>query len=66
MLHGRVAHDAFEDAMELRVAAEARFESGVEHGLALAGSVYLDEALDPLAVAEIDESKSGLLFEETA
>jgi hypothetical protein len=29
MLHGRVAHDAFEDAMELRVAAEARFESGV-------------------------------------
>src|SRR5579875_2906519 len=66
VLHGRVAHDALEDAMKLRITSKACFQSSIEYGLSLSGSVDLDEPLYPLAVAVVHQGKAGLLLEETA
>lgn len=63
---GRAADNAFEDAVELRVAAEAGFERSVEHREALASAVELQKFFDALAVAEIHECDAGLLLEQTA
>lgn len=56
--------------MELRVAAEACIESGIEKRTLSAGLsiqfVAIEESLHPLAVAELDDGEPRLLFEETA
>lgn len=52
--------------MKLRVAAEAGLECGVEQGVTLAVAVDLLEALDALAIAELDDVGTGLFFEEAA
>lgn len=59
---GGATEYAVEDAMELRVAAEAGFEQGA--GLAV--SIDIEEALDALPVAEVDEGETRLLMEEPA
>lgn len=52
--------------MKLRVASEASFECGIKHGCALPGAVKVEEALDTLTVAKIDEGKPSLLVKEAA
>lgn len=63
---GRAAEGALEDAVELRVAAKAGFERGVEHGAGLAVSVEVEKPLDALAVAKVDQGEASLLVEEAA
>jgi hypothetical protein len=70
VLSGRTAGDLAKDAMELRVAAKAGIERGVEQ-CALSANVALkliavEEALHAPAVTELDNGEPGLLFEETA
>lgn len=52
--------------MELRVAAEAGFQGGIEEGVVLSVAVDLLEAFDALPIAELDDIGAGLLFEEAA
>ena len=55
--------------MELRIAAEACIESSVKQGDLPAGVplklVPIEESLNALPVAELDDRNAGLLFEET-
>lgn len=52
--------------MELRVAAEACFQRGVEHRLPLASSIDFHKFFHAPAIAKIHECDSGLLFEQPA
>lgn len=63
VLHRRVSHHALEDAMELRVAAEASLQRGIQHSPALAVAVDIQEALHSLAVAKVYQRETSLLFE---
>ena len=62
----RTPRHALEDAMELRVAAEAGFQRGVEHRAALAGAVDFAEFFHALTIAKIHERDARLLFEQPA
>ena len=66
VLSGRMAHGFLEHAMKLGIAAESRLECRLEHRDPLAGAVQLQESFDPLAVAEVDQRGSRLLFEQSA
>ena len=61
---GRAANDAAKHTMELRIAAEAGFERGVEKLSLSAVSVNLLKAFDALAIAKLDHTGSGLLAEK--
>lgn len=61
----RATEDFSEDAVELCIAAEARFESGSEHGATLPGAVELEEMLDAPAISELSDRKAGLLVKKT-
>ena len=64
----RASGDLAKDAMELRVAAEACVERGVEQRGLLSGVVSkletFEESLHALTVTELDDGKPCLLFEE--
>src|SRR5579862_2174976 len=70
VFRGRTAGDLAKDAMELRVAAEPCVERRVEQRTLEAAVavtlVAVEESLHALAVAEFDDGKPGLLFEEAA
>ena len=63
---GRAAKHAMEDAMELWIAAEASLERRVEHGPALPVAVEIEETLNALAIAEIDQGETCLLVKKPA
>ena len=52
--------------MELRVAAKARFQRGVKHLQPLARAIEREKFFHSLAVAEIHQRQSRLLFEQAA
>lgn len=70
VLRRRAPGDPSKDAVELRIAAEACVEGGVEKCALPAGValqfVAVEEALHALAVSELDDGETGLLFEEAA
>src|ERR1035441_8475280 len=52
--------------MELRVAAKARFKRGVKHLQPLARAIEREKFFHSLAIAEIHQRQSRLLFEQAA
>jgi len=70
VLGRRAADELPEDAMKLRVAAEACFEGGFKKCGALAGFalrvISLQKVPHALPIAKFNDRKPRLLFEETA
>src|SRR5208337_239361 len=62
----RTPRHTFEDAVELRVAAEAGLKRGFQHGQPLPGSINPQKLFHALAVAEIHQRDPSLLLKQAA
>jgi hypothetical protein len=69
VLGGRAAGDLPEDAVELRIASEAGCKRSIEQSALTSFTAkfkVIEEPLNTLAIAKLNDGEAGLLFEEPA